>query len=288
MLIDYHAHVNFNAYKDDAKHVIDRALSNKVQMVLVGAQYSTSERAVQMAAEYPDGVWAAVGLHPTHLIEQEIKDPEASYMTRSERFDAEAYAKLAAHPKVVAIGECGLDYYHFPHGAAVDDIEAMIEEQKETLREHIHLASDLNLPLILHCRPRPNSKDDAYWDLINIIKEERAKGYEVNGVAHCFLGTEEAAADLVGLGIKIGFTGIITFKNAVELQNVARNLPMDAIVVETDCPYLAPVPHRGERNEPLYVRYVAKKIAELRHADETEVEDALYRNTVLLFPKMKA
>lgn len=286
MLIDYHAHVNFSAYKDDGPHVISRALAHGVQMVLVGAQLSTSERAVSMANEYGDGVWAAVGLHPTHLVEQEIHDPEASYTTRAEQFDLVAYGTLAANPKVVAIGECGLDYYHFPNSVPVHEVAVMIEDQQQTLREHIHLASDLQLPLILHCRPRPDSKDDAYWDLIRIIKEERTKGFTVNGVAHCFLGTQEAADDLVQLGLKIGFTGIVTFKNALDLQQIARNLPMESIVVETDCPYLAPVPHRGERNEPLFVRYVAKKIAELRHADEAEIEDALYRNTVLLFPKI--
>ncbi len=287
MLIDYHAHVNFNAYKEDGLHVIDRALAHDVQMVLVGAQLSTSERAVKMASEQPAGVWAAVGLHPTHLIDQEITDPEASYVTKAEHFDVDVYKKLAMHPRVVAIGECGLDYYHFPESAGNDEVAVIIEDQKETLRQHMHLASDMNLPLILHCRPRPDSKDDAYWDLINIIKEERVKGFTVTGVAHCFLGTQEAADDLVQLGFKIGFTGIVTFKSATDLQTIARNLPLESIVVETDCPYLAPVPHRGERNEPMYVRYIAKKIAELRGADEQETEDALYRNTLVLFPKIK-
>lgn len=288
MVLDYHAHVNFNAYKDDADHVISRALSNGVHMVLVGAQFSTSERAVKMAEKYSTGVWAAVGLHPTHLIEQEIHDPEASYTTHAEVFDGAAYHKLAAHPKVVAIGECGLDYYHFPKSVGHDEVRVLIADQMETLRAHIRLASELGLPLILHCRPRPDSKDDAYWDMIKIIKEERAKGLRVEGVAHCFLGTQEVADDLVQLGFKIGFTGVVTFKSATDLQQIARNLPLASIVVETDCPYLAPVPHRGERNEPLYVRFIAKKIAELRGADEHIVEDALYQNTVQLFPRVSA
>lgn len=286
MLIDYHAHINFNAYKDDAPYVIDRARAHGISMVLVGAQYSTSERAVRMALEAGDGVWSAVGLHPTHLIDQEVHDGELSYTTHAEVFDRARYEALARQEKVVAIGECGLDYYHFPDSASHDEVLRMVADQQETVRQHIALASDFGLPLILHCRPRPDSRDDAYWDLIRIIKEERAKGLRVEGVAHCFLGTQEAADDLVQLGFKIGFTGIVTFKNAKDLQEIARNLPLESIVVETDSPYLAPVPHRGERNEPLYVRYVAQKIAELRGEDPVVIEKALYHNTVQLFSRI--
>ncbi len=270
-LIDIHAHVNFSAFAKDAPEVIDRTLAQKVGMILVGSQYDTSRRAVEYAKKYPEGVWAAVGLHPIHLLELEVDQEEIGaqgvpgFKTRVEEFDYEKYKKLALDPKSVAIGECGLDYFR------VGD-ETLQKKQHEVFRKQIQLAKDVGKPLIIHCR-------NAYDDLAQILEEEHAG--DMGGTIHFFVGTWAEAQKFLDLGFHLSFTGVITF--ARDYDESVTKAPLDRIMVETDAPYVAPIPYRGKRNEPLYVKEIAKKVAELRGISYEKVAEATTENAVKLF-----
>ena len=292
MLIDYHAHVNFNAYKNDADEVITRALSEGVFMILVGTQLATSRRAVEMSERYKNGVWAAVGLHPIHLEQMEVDEEESHFATRAEVFDPATYRELAKQDKVVAIGECGLDYWHIsggPSSEASEDGPLHIVKQRQhlSLRQHLDLADELDLPLILHCRGSKEDPADAYRDQIVILREYVEAGkIKRRGAIHCFISTWEIAQQYLELGFYIGFTGVITFPRTEQYGEVVRNIPLERILVETDCPYLTPVPMRGRRNEPLYVRYVAEKVAAIKGKNKEEVEKQLFGNTLETFPRI--
>lgn len=263
MFIDIHSHVNFKAFENDGDEVIERALENGVGMILVGSQNSTSRRAVEYAEKYSDKpVWAAIGLHPLHLQEMRLDENEVGakglgFTTRAEKFDYEYYKELATHPKVVAIGEVGLDY------ARIENKEARIK-QEEVFRKQIELALETKKALMVHCR-------QAYDDCIAILK----KYYPLqtpSGDIHFFEGTIEQAREYFKLGFTVSFTGVITFKNAAHHQELVKALPLENMLIETDSPYITPEPHRGKRNEPLYVKYIAQKIAELKCIPIKEVE----------------
>ncbi|MFH1866461.1 MAG: TatD family hydrolase [Patescibacteria group bacterium] len=291
MLVDTHCHLNFKAFKHDSSEVVARAKeAGVVSIINVGSQWSTSVRGVRMA-EKGEGLFASVALHPIHLYEMEVDEDEDHFTTKAEVFGYEKYKVLAnSSSKVVAIGECGLDYYHWPGG--VDRAEVKIMQQ-ELFRQHINLASELNLPIIIHCRsekPERASNQqgagrDAYGDLLVILKNELAKGkLSKKGVAHCFLGRKEQAKRFLDLGFLLSFTGIITFKNASpELLEIVKQTPFNKIMVETDAPYLAPQAYRGTRNEPAYVAEVAKKIAELKDVSFEEVKRITTQNADQLF-----
>lgn len=266
MLIDTHAHLNFNAFRNDADEVIRRSLDNNAWMINVGSQYTTSRRAVDIAERYEKGVYAAVGLHPTHLETRLVKiktDPEEiEFTTREEEFDYEKYKDLARRPRVVAIGEVGLDYYWKPKNRT--KFSELQEKQKATLIRQLELAKEMNLPVILHCRM-------AHQDLLAILKLQ-ALGSHFRGVIHCFTGTLEQAEQYLAAGFYLGFNGII-FKRANGLPDydkIIKNVPEDRILLETDCPYLTP-PQVSGRNEPLYVSHIAQKIAEIRNTDYDNV-----------------
>ncbi|MEK7650100.1 MAG: TatD family hydrolase [Patescibacteria group bacterium] len=272
-LIDIHAHVNFNAFREDGDEVMRRTLDAGVGMILVGSQYDTSARAIEYAERYPEGVWAAVGLHPIHVGGEMHVDAQEigaagvpGFSTRPEEFDYAKYKKLAEHPKTVAIGECGLDY--FRSGGT----QAEKEKQFEVLRLHIRLAREVQKPLIIHCR-------NAYDDLARILIEERAG--EVGGTIHFFAGTWADAQKFLDIGFGLSFTGVITF--ARDYDETVKNMPLDRIMVETDAPYVAPAPYRGKRNEPLYVEEIAKKVAELRGVSFDEVAKATVSNATRIF-----
>jgi TatD DNase family protein len=283
MLIDTHAHVNFNVFSEDSEEVIRRALKEKTWMILVGSQMSTSKRAVEFAEKYSEGVYAAVGLHPIHLKEQVVHeevDPleEFEFKTRPEVFDYEEYKKLASHKKVVAIGEVGLDYFHLPK----DSKEIEKQKQKDNFIKHLKLARDLNKPIMIHCR-------EAHNDVIEILKEFYnnsprpplvSRGGE-RGVVHSFGGRWSQAEEYFKLGFLISFNGLITF--ARDYDKVIKNAPLKRLMLETDCPYLTPVPNRGKRNEPSYVRHVAEKIAEIKEISFEEVKEITTQNARELF-----
>lgn len=263
MFIDTHAHVNFAAFKDDADEVIRRSLDNSTWMILVGSESRTSNRALQYANKYERGVYAAVGLHPVHLQEGLIDDSEEdnsySFVSRFEDFDYGVYEKLAKFEKVVAIGEIGLDYYHFDPAKDVTEIK---KKQQEVFAQQLLLARNLDLPVIIHCR-------QAHDDLLIILQEfKKEYGHLIPtnrpwGVIHCFSGDEDLAWKYFELGLLISFTGLVTFSQ--QWDSVIRKMPLEKIMIETDTPYMTPEPYRGQRNEPILVQYVAKRIAEIKN-----------------------
>ena len=258
MLIDTHAHVNFNAYKSDADEVIRRSLDNETWMILVGSDYKTSKLALDYANKYERGVYAAIGLHPIHLHEIMASDDDYEFKTRGEDFNFDAYEKLAKFEKVIAIGEVGLDYYHIDHEG---DVNAIKERQKKVFAEQIKLARFLDIPVIIHCR-------QAHDDMIVLIKDlkNENKGMFSSGkpwgVMHCFSGDEDLAWQYFGLGLIISFTGLITFSGQWDV--LLRKMPLDKFMIETDSPYMTPEPFRGKRNEPSLVVEVARRIAEIK------------------------
>jgi len=271
MLIDTHAHLNFAAFKDDLAETIKRSLDSDTWMINVGSQFSTSQKAVEIASQYEKGVYAAIGLHPIHLETQERKETideneEIEFTSREEIFNPENYKKLAENPKVVAIGEAGLDYFHNKNNK---------EKQKEVFRQQIKLAAELDLPLIVHCR-------EANADVIEILKEAKKTHKEkLRGVIHCFSGGLPEAREYIALDFLLGFNGIITF--ARDYDKILLEIGLEHAVVETDCPYLTPPPHRGKRNEPAYVKHVAEKIAQIKQISVTEVEKTTTENAKKLF-----
>ena len=274
MLIDIHAHVNFNAFKDDADEVIKRSIKESVFMINVGSQYSTSVRAVEMAKKYERGVYAAVGLHPIQLHkgkfeyhdDNELAQEEIS--TIGEELDYDKYLELARNPKVVAIGEVGLDYHHFEEK---DNIDELKNKQKEVLVQFIKLANIVSKPMIIHCW-------DAYDDLYEILKNNLVKK---QGVVHSFVGSYKTAQKFIELGYKIGLNGIITY--GISYDRLIKEVDLNDILIETDCPYLTPMPKKGERNEPIYVKYVAEKIAEIKNATYDDVAKITTQNAANVF-----
>ncbi|MFZ5390754.1 MAG: TatD family hydrolase [Patescibacteria group bacterium] len=274
-MIDTHCHLNFRAFKDDLSEVVSRANQAGVNKIInVGSQWDTSLRAVQMTGDNSN-FYAAIGLHPIHLYEQAVDEEEDHFVTRAEVFDKQKYFDLAkSFPKVVAIGECGLDYFHCPKNVSLEEVKS---KQTDLFKQQLELAYELNLPIIIHCR-------EAYDDLLNILDKAKDDGCLPRGVAHCFLGNRIQAARFLQLGYSLSFTGIITFKNvAPELLAVVRDLPLNKIMVETDAPYLAPTPYRGKRNEPAYVIEVGKKVGEIRGLSLDEVDKITTDNAGSLF-----
>lgn len=273
MYIDTHAHVNFNAFKDDADAVTKRSLEAGVFVINVGSQYSTSKKAVEMAHKY-EGTYAAVGLHPVQLQKRTIKHQDdyelapEEIKTSGEEFEYEKYLELARDEKVVAVGEVGLDYHHFAEG---DDIEELKKKQQKVFLQAIKLANVVKKPLIVHCW-------DAYDDLYEILKNNPVKK---SGVVHSFVGGYKTANNFIELGYKIGLNGVVTYSESY--ARLLKEIDLKDIVLETDCPYLAPVPYKGKRNEPAYVEYVAEKIAEIKGITGKEVAEITTKNAGILF-----
>jgi len=266
---DAHAHAHFPAFGDEAEAVVRRARDQGVEMILVGTELGTSKGAIALAERFQDGVWAAVGLHPTHATEQEFVDEQemgSAGKRAYEPFDPERYLELARHPKVVAIGECGLDYYRLD--------EATAKAQKEVLLGQVEIAREAGKPITVHCR-------NAFPDLISLLREHRAALGDIPGTIHFFTGSLEQARELLDLGFFLQFGGVITF--ARDYDAVVRYVPLERIVTETDAPYVAPVPYRGRRNEPAYVIEVAKKLAELKGVGLAEVRARVRENARQVF-----
>lgn len=252
MLIDTHAHLNAEQYENDVEEVMARAKENGVEkIVVVGFDQPTIQRAIELA-EAHDFIYACVGWHPVDAID----------MTNE---DLAWIEELAAHPKVVALGEMGLDYHW---DKSPRDI------QKEVFRKQIRLAKKVKLPIVIHNR-------DATADIVEILKEENAS--EVGGIMHCFSGSVEIAKQCMDMNFYISLGGPVTFENAVKPKEVAAELPLERLLVETDCPYLTPHPHRGKRNEPGYVRLVAEEIARIKGIPFEEVAKATTENAMRLF-----
>ncbi len=269
--IDIHTHVNIVSFKDDHDEVTLRALEGGVGMVNIGTQLDTSRRAVELLSMYPHEVYATVGLHPTHVANCffDRDELEASeYKEGGEEFDETQYEELARHERVVAIGECGLDYFQNPS-------EEDRKRQREAFEAQIAFANKVGKPLMLHLR---NGKEgNVYKEAYEILKSTA----KVRGDAHFFAGSLEDAKRFWEIGYATSFTGVITFTDMY--HEVVRETPGDLIHAETDAPYVAPVPYRGSRNEPLYVREVVKKMAEIRGVSEDVLKEQLLRNAKNLF-----
>ncbi len=276
-LIDVHTHVQFHAFSEDADAVIRRALDAGVWMVTVGTQKDTSRKAIGIAERYQEGVYATVGLHPIHTEksyhdEQElgIANKElGGFTSRGEEIDYAYYKKLAMHPRVVGIGECGLDYYR------IANKELGIEKQKKAFIEQIELSLEVKKPLMVHCR-------NAFKDLIEILNSYfPIRNSRSPGIIHFFSGTTDDARRLLDLGFSFSFGGVITF--AQDYDEVIRYIPLERILVETDAPYVAPAPHRGKRNEPSYIEEVAKKLAEVKNVSIMDVAIETTKNARNVF-----
>jgi len=252
MFIDTHVHLNAEQYDEDLQQVIERAIEAKVEkMVVVGFDRKTIERAMKLADEY-EFIYAVIGWHPVDAIDC---TPE----------DLEWIEQLAAHPKVVGIGETGLDYYWD---------KSPKEIQQELFRKQIHLAQKLKLPIIIHNR-------EATGDVVKILREENAAS--VGGVMHCFSGSVETARECIDMNFMISLGGPVTFKNARLPKEVAKEIPIEHLMIETDAPYLAPHPYRGKRNEPSYVPLVAEEIARQKELSIDEVANATTSNAIKFF-----
>lgn len=270
--IDIHSHVNFAAYDEDREAVVQHALDAGVWMINVGTQKDTSKSAVELAEKYEKGVYAIVGIHPIHTDksyhdEKELGAGNKEFTSRGESIDENYYRELLKHPKVLGIGECGLDYYR-----ATPETE---KKQKEAFSQQIALANEAMKPLMLHVR---NGSDrSAYREALEILKSEA----KVPADFHFFAGSWEEAKEILDAGFNLSFTGVITF--ARQYDEIIKNTPLDRIMTETDCPYVAPEPFRGKRNEPMYVREVVKKIAEIKGEDYEKVRETLFRNALGFF-----
>lgn len=263
---DAHTHVNFVAYKDDTEATIQRAKDAGVGMNIVGTQYDTSAAAVKLAEQY-DNVWATIGLHPIHTTKsyhdvKELGEGGKEFTSRGEVFDTEKYFALGQSRRVIAIGECGLDYFR------VD--ESTKDVQSAAFIEQIELANRLGRPLMLHIR-------EAYEDAIEIIKAHA----KVRGDVHFFAGDWNIAKQFLELGFTLSFTGVITFTS--DYDEVVKNAPLDMLLSETDAPYVTPAPHRGKRNEPAYVEYVVRRIAAIKGETIERTQEQLLANAKRVF-----
>jgi TatD DNase family protein len=273
--IDIHAHTNFTAFDADRKEVVERALDAGVWMINIGTQQDTSRKAVEMTREFSEGVYAIVGLHPVHVNpsfhdSEELGDDAKGFTSRGETFDKDFYRKLIKEggKKVVGIGECGLDYFRAQS-------PEKLAKQKEAFIAQIELALELDLPLMLHVR-------NAYRDVLDILKPyKETYGDKLRGDAHFFAGTLDEAREFLALGFHLSYTGVVTF--AKQYKELVEATPIDKIMSETDCPYVAPVPERGKRNEPSFVTHIADKILGIKAVNLDSGRKQLVENAFKLF-----
>jgi len=251
MLVDSHCHINFPELADKLDQTLALMRENQVTHALCVSVTLEDYPQVRELAERYGNIYASVGVHPDY--------PDVPVVTEKE------LVGHAAHPRVIAIGETGLDYYR---------IKGELEWQRDRFRTHIRAARSSGKPLIIHMR-------EAGPDTLRILKEEGAR--EVGGVMHCFTGTWDEARAAMDLDFRISFSGIVTFKNALALKDVARQVPLERLLIETDSPYLAPVPFRGKTNQPGLVKHVAEEIARLKGVSFNEVAQATTRNFFELF-----
>jgi TatD DNase family protein len=255
-LVDHHCHLDFPQFADDLDRVVARAHAGGVGvMVTISTRIRQLSRLVEIAEAHPT-VFCSVGTHP-HYADEELDIP------------LEEIVALAEHPKVVAVGEAGLDYYYQKSSRA---------GQAEGFRRHIEAARQTGLPLEIHAR-------DADEDTLAILEEARAAG-PFPAILHCYTGGEKLAVRAVELGLHVSFTGVVTFKRSDALRAIARLIPLERILVETDAPYLAPVPHRGKTNEPAYVRHTAEVLASVKGVEAEAFAEATTGNFFRLFQKV--
>lgn len=253
--IDVHSHLHFKDFDIDRQEVLDLMNKEGVATIAIGTDYEESKKAINLAEEN-ENIYATIGFHPAD--------------NSIEVFDYEKYLELAKHKKVLAIGECGLDYFHHTKDK---------DEQVRLFKDHIRIACEVSKPLMLHVRPKDGM--DAYNDAIEILKEEKNKNPNLRGNFHFFVGDLETTRKVLELDFTVSFSGVITFVK--DYIDVVKFVPIEMMHAETDSPYVAPVPVRGKRNSPLNVKYVVEKIAEIKELDIEEVKVQLIKNAKEMF-----
>jgi TatD DNase family protein len=258
---DIHMHINFSAFSDDREEVIKRMRDESVWAIAVGTDLKTSREVVELA-ENNENIYATVGLHPDSH--------------KGLTFVENDYKELARNKKVVAIGECGLDYYRIRN-----DELGIKNKQKENFERQIQFAIENNLPLMLHFRPSGKTMD-AYEDGLSILNSKfKIHGSKLRGNSHFFAGNLEIAKKFIEIGFTLSFTGVITFADSY--NEIIKSIPLDMLMSETDCPFVAPAPYRGKRCEPVYVKEVVKRIAEIRNEDIETIRKTLASNAFRMF-----
>ena len=270
-LIDTHCHLHFRSYDADRALVLDAMDQKRIWAITIGTGLANSAEAIRFA-DATEGVWATVGLHPTHTTSEHVDEDEGE--VHEHDVSVEDLVRVAkTSKKVVAIGECGLDFYRLPEAR-----EAAIETQERVFRTHIEAAKQLDLPLVIHCR-------DALTRLAEILEETNY----ARGVVHSFTGTWDEAKPLLDLGMYIAVNGIATFPlrkgqdPLTAINRTIQQIPLDRLLLETDAPWLAPAPYRGKRNEPAYVEEVCNHVAKVRQASVKEIAEQTTANAIKLF-----
>jgi len=277
-LIDTHCHLNLPYFKDDIDETVKRALRAGVALVIVGTDYKSSKRGLEIANRYQNDVYAAVGLHPESLEDRTEQESDNKSYLAGEDFNVDIYQQLAKFPRVIGVGEIGLDYFRPDTGA--DTWEQVKTKQRRVLWQQLEFALQLGLPVMLHCR-------QAHDDMLTLLTEFKNQYRQLLpvdrpwGVVHCFSGDENLAWHYFNLGLSISFTGLITFSQ--NWDSLIRKMPDDRFLVETDAPFMTPEPYRGKRNEPLLVSYVAKRLAEIRGVAPERIAGITTANAKRLF-----
>lgn len=275
MLIDTHAHLNFNAFKDDFSKVIDLCLENNIWVVNIGSKYENSKKAIEMAESYDQGVYAVIGLHPvnldTGLVKMKHDSVESNSQSKEADFDYDRYKKLTSSGKAIAIGETGLDYYWRPKTTRKKEL--FKGKQRDLFLKHLKLAKELGLPVVLHCRM-------AHQDLIEILQDSEVRPQRA--VAHSFVGDLGQLQKYLEFGYYIGYNGIIFKKiEGINFEELIKETPLDRLLIETDSPYLSPLAE--ERNTPLNLEHIVKRIAEIKGKSFEEISEITTKNARELF-----
>lgn len=266
MLIDTHCHLNFKAFNKDLPKVIKRAKDANVEKIIIpGTKLDSSKQAIKIAQEYPS-CFAAVGIHPHHMNE---------FIEKGIEVVKKELTQLTTQPKVVALGEIGLDYYQYKNYPPISETDK--KKQKELLITQIKIAQKKNLPVIIHCQ---KAHDDLLDLLDNYIKTSKKS---LSGVFHCFAGNKSHLNKVLNLGFFVGFDGNITYPENKHLRKLIRLIPLNRLLLETDAPFLTPIPHRSKRNEPLYLPFIALKIAEIKKETLERVAEITSSNATKLF-----
>ncbi len=264
MFIDTHAHLNFKAFNKDLDEVINRAKNAGIGKIIIpGAKIDSSKKAIEIAQKY-DSCFAAIGIHPHHV--NEYTSLIYSNEVKTIKDNLESFAR---EEKVVAMGEIGLDYHEYKGYPLITSENK--KQQQELLLTQIEIAQENNLPIIFHCR-------DAYDDQLDIIKD-----LKITGVFHCFGGEKKHLQKVLDLGFYIGFDGNITYLENKNLQGLVKYTPIDRILLETDSPYLTPLPYRGQRNEPIYLTYIASFVAQIHKISKEKVAEITTQNALKIF-----
>jgi len=254
--IDIHAHLNLEQFDEDREELIKLLILRSVRVINVGINYNTSFEVVRLAEKYPKQMYAIVGAHPTDA--------------KKENFEEKNYIDLIQHPSVVGIGECGLDYFRMD-----GDVEKQKKSQEILFRKQIELAIKYDKPLMIHCR-------DAYSEVLEILNEYKKNvGDKLRGNIHFFVGDTDIARQFLNLNFTISFTGVLTF--ATQYEEVVKFTPLDMIHAETDSPFVAPLLHRGQRNNPVYITEIVQKVAQIKGVSEIEASLQLLKNSKRVF-----